>query len=193
MTTDQPPRFRGLSPRPFALHLMLAAGALMSSRSGLPSSNGASPWSKLAAPAWPDLPEDLAAALARAEQTSLGRALDRAAIEAARDYADGIDAYRRHPYQRSAEVARPVWTRGSTVLLDHGRSSARTRRSRTATVFVPSLINRGSILDLIPGRGMLSWLAGQGIRPFRIEWGPPGEEERRFDIAAYVRDRLEPA
>jgi polyhydroxyalkanoate synthase len=113
-------------------------------------------------------------------------------IDALRDYAAGIDAYRRHPYQRSAETARPVWARGSTKLLDHGRSPRR-RRSDRAAVFVPSLINRGSILDLNPGQGMLSWLAGEGIRPFRIEWGPPGEEERCFDIALYVRDRLEPA
>lgn len=191
---DQPPRFRGMSPRPFALHLMLAAGALMSSKSGLPSSSGGSPWSKLAAgPAWQNLPEDLAAALARSEQTALGRALDRAMIEAARDYADGIEAYRRHPYQRPVEAARSVWARGSTVLFDHGHSAVHRRRSDRMAVFVPSLINRGSILDLIPGQGMLSWFASQGIRPFRIEWGPPGEEERRFDIALYVRDRLEPA
>ena len=40
---------------------------------------------------------------------------------------------------------------------------------------------------------MLSWLASQGVHPFRIEWGAPTETERRFDIADYVCDRLEPA
>jgi polyhydroxyalkanoate synthase len=115
-------------------------------------------------------------------------------IEAAGDYAVGIDAYRRHPYQRPSEAAQPAWSRGSSVLFDHARTGARRRRAtERAAVFAPSLINRGSILDLIPGQGMLSWLAGQGIRPFHLEWGPPGDEERRFDVALYVRDRLEPA
>ena len=34
----------------------------------------------------------------------------------------------------------------------------------TPALFVPSLVNRGWILDLKPGHGMLSWLAGHGVR-----------------------------
>jgi polyhydroxyalkanoate synthase len=180
--------------------MMLAAAALMSSKSGLPIWSAGSTTSKPAPrPVWPGLPESLApeslgAELARSDPAAFGRALDAAVIAAAGDYADGIAAYRHHSYARGDEAARPVWSRGSTVLLDHGRSSGPFGAVPGAPViFVPSLINRGWILDLIPGHGMLSWLAGQNIRPFRIEWGPPGRAERRFDIAGYIADRLEPA
>jgi polyhydroxyalkanoate synthase len=60
-------------------------------------------------------------------------------------------------------------------------------------LFVPSLVNRGWVLDLVPGEGMLSWLAGRGLHPYRIEWGPPGGDERDFDVTDYVVRRLEPA
>src|SRR6476661_1471252 len=42
-------------------------------------------------------------------------------------------------------------------------------------VFVPSLINPPSILDL-EGKSLLRWLAGQGVRPLLLDWG--------WDVAA---------
>lgn len=137
---------------------------------------------------WPGLPESLGADLAKADPRAFGAALDRAVLAAAAEFADGIAAYRAHPYQRPSEAARIVWQRGSTLLLDHGAKDG-----GVPALFVPSLINRGWILDLEPGSGMLSWLARHGTRPYRIEWGAPGDEERRFDIEAYVTERLEPA
>ena len=66
-------------------------------------------------------------------------------------------------------------------------------RGGVPALFVPSLINRGWVLDLVPGQGMLSWLAGHGIHPYRLEWGSPGDDERGFDVADYIAARLEPA
>jgi len=86
---------------------------------------------------------------------------------------------------------RAVWREGGTALLDHGERGG--NPSDVPALFVPSLVNRGWVLDLVPGKGMLSWFARQGIRPYRVEWGAPGGDERGFDIAAYVRLRLEPA
>jgi len=172
---------------------MLATAALMSSKSGLPhwsadwpsaTPNPAAPPAK--SPLWPDLPDDLAAALAKFDTASVARALDAATIAAAREFMDGVDAYRRHPYERAAEDSRVVWQAGGTALIDHGGDGV-------PALFVPSLVNRGWVLDLVPGQGMLSWLAGRGIHSYRVEWGSPGEAERDFDIAAYVADRLEPA
>jgi polyhydroxyalkanoate synthase len=137
-------------------------------------------------PLWPSLPDDLAGPLARFDTASVARAVDGAVIAAAREFADGIEAYRNHPYERAAEDAQIVWQAGGTALIDHGGDGV-------PALFVPSLVNRGWVLDLVPGQGMLSWLAGKGIHPYRIEWGSPGDEERDFDIAAYVRERLEPA
>jgi polyhydroxyalkanoate synthase subunit PhaC len=165
----------------------------MSSKSGLP--HWSADWPNAMpdpnappakSPLWPGLPDDLAAALAKFDAASVTRALDGAIIAAAREYAEGIDAYRNHPYERAPEDAQVVWRAGGTALIDHGGDGV-------PALFVPSLVNRGWVLDLVPGQGMLSWLAGRGIHPYRVEWGSPGEEERDFDIAAYVGERLEPA
>jgi polyhydroxyalkanoate synthase len=183
---------RRMSPRPFGLHLALALSALTSSKAGLPLSSGAWPnWNRTAGPPWPDPPDGLAAELARFPQPAISAALDRAAVAAAGEYAAGINAYRRHPWFRASENASVVWRLGETSLLRHGPGPD--GAAGVPALFVPSLLNRGWVLDLVPGQGMLSWLARHGVDPFRIEWGEPGPDERRFDIGDYVRLRLEPA
>ena len=182
---------RAQSPRPFALHLTLAAAALTSSKAGLPHWNAGSPHMKPEPnPVWPNLPESLAADLATLDPAVFGKALDAAIAGAADRLAGGIEAYRRHPYHRAHEQAAVVWRRGSSVLLDHGQACG---ANDIPVLFAPSLINRGDVLDLKPGSGMLSWLAGQGIHPYRIEWGAPGPEEHAFGLADYVETRLQPA
>lgn len=185
MPPDYP--IRGLSPRPFALHLALAMAALTSSKAGLASLSDGSPMSSAGiGRLLPNLPESLAAELAQADRVAIGRALDRAIVAASARFADGIRAYRAHPYRRASETAAAIWSEGGTKLLDHGGDGV-------PALFVPSLINRGWVLDLQPGHGMLSWLAGHGVHPYRIEWGAPGEAERGFDVGDYVTRRLEPA
>ena len=174
---------------------MMATAALMSSKSGLPHWSSAWPNAKVARsipqnPLWPDLPESLAAGLAQFDAASVARALDGAVAAAAGEFADGVAAYRHHPYRRADDMARAVWQASGTALLDHGDAGA---DSNVPALFVPSLVNRGWVLDLVPGQGMLSWLAQQGIRPYRIEWGPPGDDERSYSVADYVCLRLEPA
>src|SRR3546814_16696876 len=58
---------------------------------------------------------------------------------------------------------------------------------------VPSLINRGYVLALAPGRSLLRALAAAGFRPFLVEWGHPGEAARRFTLTDYVAGSLEGA
>ena len=48
------------------------------------------------------------------------------------------------------------------------------------------------MLDLTHERSLLRWLATQGVRPYLIDWGAPGEEERGFDLNAYITRRLIP-
>jgi len=55
---------------------------------------------------------------------------------------------------------------------------------------VPSLINRAYILDLAPGRSLMRWLAGQGLRPLLVDWDAPGPAERSLDLTGYVAGRL---
>ncbi|MFV3073105.1 alpha/beta fold hydrolase [Niveispirillum fermenti] len=104
----------------------------------------------------------------------------------------GVERYRHHPYQRDIEDAPTVWQEGATRLLEMG---ARGR----PVLFVPSLINRGYILDLSWRKSLLRWLAGEGggdseggggIRPFLLEWGYPQAAERGFTMSDVVAGRL---
>ena len=61
-----------------------------------------------------------------------------------------------------------------------------------AVVFVPSLINPPTILDLSPERSLLRWLAGRGHRVLLLDWGWPGEARRTFDVADHVEQLLLP-
>ena len=86
------------------LGMYWATAALMSSKSGLPHWSIDWPNSKADPnrrpdaknPLAPDLLEDLAAQLAKFDAAAVAQAVDGAMIAAARQFADGIEAYRRH-------------------------------------------------------------------------------------------------
>ena len=99
---------------------------------------------------------------------------------------EGIAAYRRHPWRRLLSDPPAVWSEGDSRMLDYGGGGP-------AVLFVPSLVNRAYVLDLAPGHSMLRWLAGAGTRPLLLDWGWPGETERRFTLTDYVAGRMERA
>jgi poly(3-hydroxyalkanoate) synthetase len=101
---------------------------------------------------------------------------------------EGIAAYRRHGWRRNLIDPPAIWAEGDTRLLDYGRAPG-----GIPVLFVPSLINRAYVLDLAGGQSMLRWLAGHGVRPLLLDWGWPGETERRFTLTDYVAGRLERA
>jgi polyhydroxyalkanoate synthase len=51
-------------------------------------------------------------------------------------------------------------------------------RFETPVVFVPSLINRHYVLDLLPGKSFAEWLVAAGHDVYCIDWGTPGPEDR---------------
>lgn len=105
----------------------------------------------------------------------------------------GVAAYRRHPSARDLPDPPVLWQAGETRLLDYGATGGSEVMDAMPALFVPSLINRGSILDLAADRSMLRWLAQRGVRPLLLDWGWPGETERRYDLTDYIARRLEPA
>lgn len=169
-------------PRPLLLHLTLA----------LLRSNV----SRVTSPDWnADWPNSNASAVLRSIRRVLRDGGHEAVFsaevwaEALRQDAEligGIAAYRRHGWKRALADPPAVWSEGGTRLLDYGPESA-----GPPVLFVPSLINRAYVLDLAEGRSMLRWLAQQGVRPFLLDWGWPGEAERRFTVTDYVAGRLE--
>jgi poly(3-hydroxyalkanoate) synthetase len=136
-------------------------------RAGPPANAGPDPAAFVHAPLVPNLPRIL-------EQ-------DRAMIA-------GIAAYRRHPASRTLVDPPTVWQEGAAKLFDYAPAAV-----GPPVVFVPSLINRGYILDLTERRSMLRFLARHGIRPLLLDWGWPGPVERRYTLTDYVAGTLERA
>jgi polyhydroxyalkanoate synthase subunit PhaC len=130
----------------------------------------------------------LAAEIDAAGPGSVAAALDLEITRRAKSYLAGIEAYRRHPYRRSDEAPPVLWREGTTRLIDYGGDTA-----DPVILVVPSLINRFYVLDLLPERSFLRYLAERGLRPLVVDWGAPGREERKFDLTDYVAGRLESA
>jgi len=104
----------------------------------------------------------------------------------------GIAAYRRHPYARALADPPVVWVEGGSRLLDYG-ATAPDRAAGPVLLVVPSLINRAYVLDLMEEASFLRWLAARGMRPLLLDWGWPGEAERRFGLTDVIAGRLERA
>jgi polyhydroxyalkanoate synthase subunit PhaC len=171
-------------PRPLALHLANATGALMSSRAALPLlKSGLLPWR----PEFALQGGSLTLALAGAKSDLVEAALDAELTRRAALFLEGVERYRRHPYRRDLPEPPLLWQEGTTRLLDYRP------RGGTPLLVVPSLINRAYILDLAPGQSLLRYLTEQGLRPLLVDWGAPEKEERQFDVGAYITRRLEPA
>lgn len=175
---DAPGPMLRRGPRPLMLHLTLA----MLKSSVL---DGESPTSKPNSPRPTDVEAIVRAALANPSPSGevpegLARVDD--ALVA------GIAAYRRHPWFRDLTDPPRLWAEGGSRILDYRPSG-----DGPTVLFVPSLVNRGYILDLMEGQSMLRFLAGQGVRPLLLDWGWPGEIERGFTLTDYVAGRLERA
>ena len=103
------------------------------------------------------------------------------------DFFQGIKAYRNHPYRRSMPPRPTVWQSGSMTLQDYGRDNA------PPLLVVPSLINRGYILDLKSGNSLLGFLAEGGVRPFLLDWGTPDASDRQRSLDDHILECLEGA
>jgi len=99
----------------------------------------------------------------------------------------GIAAYRRHPWKRDLADPPVIWSEGETRMLDYGGSGP-------CVLFVPSLVNRAQVLDLMPDRSMLRAMAASGAaRVLLLDWGWPGAVECGFTLTDYIAGRLERA
>jgi poly(3-hydroxyalkanoate) synthetase len=65
-------------------------------------------------------------------------------------------------------------------LLDYGGDGP-------VVLFVPSLVNRWTVLDLMAGHSMVRWLAEQGAHPMLLDWGGP---EPTFTLTDHIAGRL---
>lgn len=101
------------------------------------------------------------------------------ALEGLRTYQEAVRDAGPSPPAAVAEVL-------GASLRDYGGSGP-------PALFVPSLINPPSILDLAPGNSLLRWLAAQGgVRPLLLDWGWDVAARRELSVAGHVEQVLLP-
>lgn len=149
----------------------LSLAALPIARQGL------LPWSPRLAQRGARLAEDLAAT----SPTALAEAAGALWAERLEAMGRGIAAYRAHPYRRDLPDPPSVWAEGPARLLDYGGDGP-------AVLCVPSLVNRGYILDLSARRSLLRFLKDQGFRPLLVDWGTP--DDPALSVSDLIAGRL---
>ena len=106
-------------------------------------------------------------------------------------FLDGIQRYQGlTPAPRPAEPP-VVMQSGVMRLLDYGAGTA--GADGPPVLVVPSLVNRGYVLDLTEDRSLLRYLAGRGLRPLLVDWGAPGDAERDYTLSDYITGPLQAA
>ena len=103
-----------------------------------------------------------------------------AGVEAEAAFLQGIRAWHAHPWRRDLADPPAIWTEGGARLLDYGGEGP-------VVLFVPSLVNDWSVLDLMAGHSLTRWLAEQGVHPMLLDWGPP---EAAFTLTDHIAGRL---
>lgn len=97
----------------------------------------------------------------------------------------GLKAYQeatRPPAISPAPIAAET---GRARLFDYGGNGP-------AAIFVPSLINPPTILDLADGNSLLRWLSKQGVHPYLVDWGAPMPNEAEMAVGGHVETLLLP-
>ena len=98
----------------------------------------------------------------------------------------GLEIWQAHPYRRTLADPPAIWREGCSRLLDYGAAPEAADPDGPPVLVVPSLINRAYVLDLVPGRSMLRWLAAPGPPAAADRLGRAGPAPRRgFDLDAY--------
>jgi polyhydroxyalkanoate synthase len=150
--------------------------------------NGSLPWRPELAAAGAALRADAAGS----DVDDLAAAVDAVARAEFETFLKGVRAYQAHGYRRDVTDPPVLWRDGATRVLDYGDDRGDGGAGAPPVLLVPSLVNRGYILDLHAKRSLARSLAAEGLRPLLVDWGAPGPAERDFTLTDYI-ERLEGA
>ena len=162
MNREAHPRRTGPQP----LHLATEILGLMSSMAALPLlRNGSLSWDPNLQPLATELMERVAQTTPDAF-TEVLRAEAQARFNA---FTHGIHLYQKSPPSERLKEPPVVWQSGVEKLLDFGATHENAAEGSPILV-VPSLINRGYVLDLTDKLSLLRELAKRGLRPMLMDW-----------------------
>lgn len=97
----------------------------------------------------------------------------------------GLRAYQSAKRGVAAPEKPVVAQVGRAKLLDYGGEGP-------AVIFVPSLINPPTVLDLAEGNSFLRWLAAQDLHPLLVDWGTPAPDEAGLSVTGHIEQLLLP-
>ncbi|PZQ48097.1 MAG: poly-beta-hydroxybutyrate polymerase [Micavibrio aeruginosavorus] len=106
------------------------------------------------------------------------------------DFFIGIKKYQAHPFKRAMPTLPVVWQEGEVRLFG---AQTHPMRDGVPVVLIPSMVNKSDILDLLPDRSFLRFLAHQGLEVYMLDWGNPAQDDGLADIDAAIAKRLLPA
>lgn len=92
---------------------------------------------------------------------------------------EGIRKYQENPWKRGDTSLETVWQKETGRLYfcpAEGKKSS-------AVLIIPSMINGSEILDLLPGRSYVRWMAAQGNDVYLLDWGRPVDDPGLQDLA----------
>jgi polyhydroxyalkanoate synthase len=89
------------------------------------------------------------------------------------DFQTGVQAYLAAPRQSREEY--PEIARAGRVTLRDASPRTSNLKPRTSIV-IPSMVNRGYVLDLMPGHSLVEALRNAGYKVLLIDWGQPESE-----------------
>src|SRR5579875_2663533 len=81
-----------------------------------------------------------------------------------------------------------IWTKNKAQLYHY--LPAEKKRYPIPILCIYALINRSYVLDLLPGNSLVEYLVNQGFDVYLLDWGTPGEEDRRLNFEHYVLDYI---
>lgn len=103
----------------------------------------------------------------------------------------GIQKYQAHPFKAERPKLEIIWQEGeATIQAIPGYAAP---DDQPILLLVPSMVNKGYILDLMEERSLLRWLGQQGVTPYLLDWGNGIEDEGQQEIEGIVLERLVPA
>ncbi|HEX8641190.1 MAG TPA: alpha/beta fold hydrolase [Allosphingosinicella sp.] len=98
---------------------------------------------------------------------------------------EGLGKYQRAERRSPPPLMPPIAERRGATLRDYGGEGP-------TVLFVPSLINPPTILDLSEERSLLRWLTGRGRRVLLLDWGWPGDDRKSLSVSGHVEKILLP-